>query len=62
MRQWAYAIIIVTTVFMIVPIIGLFDDPVYLLTRQWRMYLLFLIAPYTVGGALLYLARRWDRP
>jgi hypothetical protein len=58
MRQWAIAIIIGATVVMIIPILGLLDDPIGLLRDYWKMYSIFVILPFGISGILLYLANR----
>ena len=58
MRQTAIGIIVVTTIFMIIPLIGLFDDPWGLIKKHWDVYLLFVVIPYGIAGALLFASRR----
>lgn len=61
MKQVAYAIIITITIFMIIPIWGLINDPVAVLRSNLRVYLLFVIIPYSVAAILLVVSRKREK-
>ena len=61
MRSLALGLVITTTIFMIVPIIGLFYGAWELLAAHWDIYLLFVALPYSAAGILFYASRKHGR-
>lgn len=53
MRRFAISIIVTTTIFMSMFIVGLVADP-SLVLAHWEVYLLFIFLPYAVAALLLF--------
>jgi len=54
MKGWGIGIIVSTTVFMSIFLLGFFDDPIYAVSRHWDIYAMFVLLPYLTGITLIY--------
>jgi hypothetical protein len=61
MRDMGFSLIVITTIFMALPLLALFDDPIEAVKGAEWFYVFFVFLPLAIGSLLIALGFRRKR-